>query len=193
MKIGIDIDDTITNSSKVFIKYAKKYNEKNKIIYKINTNELNQAKAFGWSTKNQQEFKKIYLKEILEKATPNKNAVKIIKELKNNKNEIYFITARSDAEVPNMYEFTKAWLTKNHIPFDKLIVNCVNKANECQKEEIDIFIDDNYDMCEEVNKKMKIQVMLYTTTYNKKYINLPFKRVNNWQEIKNTIEKEGKI
>ena len=33
MNIGIDIDDTITNSSEVFIKYAKIYNKTRKKIY----------------------------------------------------------------------------------------------------------------------------------------------------------------
>ncbi len=32
MNIGIDIDDTITNSSEIFIKYAREYNKLKKFI-----------------------------------------------------------------------------------------------------------------------------------------------------------------
>lgn len=79
MNVGIDIDDTITNSSDVFVKYARIYNEIHNITYKINTTELDQNKAFGWSIDNQKEFASQYLKQILKEATPNKDAVEVIK------------------------------------------------------------------------------------------------------------------
>ena len=60
LNIGIDIDDTITNSSEVFVKYAKIYNQIHNITYKINSCELDQSKAFGWSIDNQKEFANQY-------------------------------------------------------------------------------------------------------------------------------------
>ena len=38
MNIGFDIDDTITNSSEVFVKYAIEYNRMKKINYSIRKN-----------------------------------------------------------------------------------------------------------------------------------------------------------
>ena len=51
MNIGIDINDTLTNSSQVFIKYARIYNKINKIKHVINTNELDQKKLLDGITK----------------------------------------------------------------------------------------------------------------------------------------------
>ena len=70
MNIGIDIDDTITNSSDVFVKYAKIYNETKNINYEINKYEINKNKAFGWSKLNEIEFQKKYLEKILTEAKP---------------------------------------------------------------------------------------------------------------------------
>lgn len=47
MTIGIDLDDTISNSSDVFVKYALQFNKEKSIDYDININELDQTKAFG--------------------------------------------------------------------------------------------------------------------------------------------------
>ena len=41
MRIGIDLDDTITKTDEILFKYAKKYNEEEKILFKINREEWN--------------------------------------------------------------------------------------------------------------------------------------------------------
>ena len=60
MNIGFDIDDTITNSSEVFIKYAKEYNQKKNKFYSIKNDELDQTLAFGWNDIDKEEFRKKY-------------------------------------------------------------------------------------------------------------------------------------
>lgn len=182
MNIGFDIDDTITNSSKIFVKYAIEYNNLKNIIHPINTNELDQTLAFGWNDKNKKEFKKLYLKKILTETTPNKDAIKVINYLKETGNKIYLITARNDSEISNMYEFTKKWLLINKLNYDKLFVNCKSKVSACIENQIDVFIDDNFNVCTEIYEKSKTQVLIYTTKYNKS-INTNFIRVFNWQEI----------
>lgn len=182
MNIGFDLDDTITNSSELFVKYAIEYNNLKEITYPVNTNELNQTLAFGWNEKNKKEFIKLYLKKILTEATPNKDVIKVIKYLKKKGNKIYIITARNNSEISNMYEFTNKWLLTNRIDFDNLIINCKNKASICIKNHIDIFVDDNFTICDEVYKNSETKVMIYTTKYNKS-IKTDFIRVANWQEI----------
>jgi len=187
MNIGIDIDDTITNSSKVFIKYARIYNKLHNINYKIDTFELDQNKAFGWLQENQREFASQYLKQILKEASPNKNVIEVIKEIKKMDCNIFLITARKDSEVPEMYNFTKQWLIDNNIEFDKLIVNCDDKLKECINNNIELFIDDNYFTCKKIFDSRKIRVLLYETKYNKKYSNLEFEKVQNWNNILDII------
>ena len=52
MRIGIDLDDTITKTDEILFKYAKIYNEEEKILFNINREEWNLTKAFGWNEEN---------------------------------------------------------------------------------------------------------------------------------------------
>ena len=183
MNIGIDIDDTITNSSEVFIKYARIYNKEHGIKHEINTSELDQNKAFGWTPENMRDFTFKYLKTILTEVIPNKDVIKTIKDIKKMGCKIYLITARKESEVSQMYILTKQWLIKNNIKFDKLIINCTDKLKECLKNNIMLFIDDNYLTCKKIHDSNKIRVLLYETNYNKKYIHSKLERVKNWKEI----------
>lgn len=189
MTIGIDIDDTITNSSEIFIKYARMYNAQKNINYEIDVSQWDQTKAFGWSRDNQIEFANMYLKKILYEAEPKKNAIKVINKLKDKGYKICFITARKDEEINNVYKFTFNWLVENNIKFDKLIVNSSNKLNDCIDNNVDIFIDDNYITCKTVFENLKIPVFMFSTNYNIKNFNLKFKRVYDWNEIDSRIEK----
>lgn len=183
MNIGIDIDDTITNSSEVFLKYAKIYNKDNNIIHKIDSNELDQKKAFGWSIKDQKDFSSKYLKLILNEAKPHVDVIDSLNYLKSCGYKIFLITARNDNEVTNMYDFTKKWLKDNNIPFDKLIVNCSDKLQECLNNNVVLFIDDNYDTCKKIYNSKIDKVFLYETKYNKMYYDKLLIRVKNWDEI----------
>lgn len=107
MNIGFDIDDTITNSSEVFVKYAIEYNRMKKINYSIRKNEMDQTLAFGWNDNNKIEFKKLFLEKILMESTPNEDVINVINYLKNNHHTIFLITARSDYEISNIYELTE--------------------------------------------------------------------------------------
>ena len=182
MNIGFDIDDTITNSSDIFVKYAAEYNHIKNIIYPINTNELDQKLAFGWNDENMIEFRKVYLKKILTETKPNKDVVNVINYLKKEGNKIFLITARSDYEIPDMYKLTKEWLLMHNISYDELFVNCKDKLSVCKENKIDIFIDDNITTCNNVYGNSKTNVLIYTTRYNKN-IDTDLTRVINWQEI----------
>ena len=127
MNIGIDIDDTITNSSDVFVKYAQIYNETKNINYEINKYEIDKNKAFGWSKLNENEFQKEYLEKILTEAKPLDDSVKIINKLFNIGYNIIFISSRKYSEVNNVYDLTIKWLKKYNIKYTKLIVNSMNK------------------------------------------------------------------
>jgi len=189
MNIGIDIDDTITNSSQVFVKYAKIYNKKHNLTHKINTYELDQNKAFGWSIDNQEEFASQYLKQILKEATPNENVVEVIRTIKKLDCNVFLITARKDSEISGMYEFTKQWLIDNSIEFDKLLINCDDKLKKCIDNDVKLFIDDNYFTCKKILDYKKIRVLLYETNYNKKYNDSELVRVQNWNQILKVIMK----
>jgi len=181
MIIGLDLDDTITNSSDIFIKYAKEYNDINNIIYNINTNEFNQKKAFGWNKEQQNEFSNLYLEKILLEATPKKNAVEVINKLYKNGNKIIIITARQNNENIDMYELTKKWLDKYNIKYNELIIESCNKRIDCIKNGVNLFVD------VDIYNNLKIPLLMFSTNYNKSYKYI--ERVNNWNEIDKIITK----
>lgn len=183
MRIGIDLDDTITNSSDVFVDYAKKYNSEMIITHEINTKELDQKLAFGWNSNDQKKFREKYLKDILINTKPNKDVVEVLDSIYKNGNEIFIITARNNNELNDMEAITKEWLKFYDIKYNKLIINCKDKAKICVEEKINVFIDDNFEICQRVYEKLKIPVFLYSTRYNlNKKLNGLF-RVSNWKEI----------
>ncbi len=187
MRIGIDLDDTITKTDEILFKYAKIYNEEEKILFNINREEWNLTKAFGWNEENIKEFFSKYLKSIYEKAEIKENAKEKINALKNDGNKIIIITARDTKSLKEVHEVCKDWLINNKINVDKIVVDGENKAQKCLENKIDIFIDDNICNCENVYNNLKIPVLLMNSRYNKDYQNPKIKRVYNWNEIYNEI------
>lgn len=189
MRIGIDIDDTITNSSDTFVKYAKRYNNEKCIIHEINQNTLDPQKSFGWDKKNIDEFLKNYLEAVLNDTEAKIDSIEIINKLKNEGNEIIFITSRSENEIENnMFELTNSWLKKYGYNFDLLVIDSKEKSDDCSKYKIDVFIDDNYNNCKKVKEITKIPVLLYSTRYNINKNDNSLVRVNNWFDIYNFLK-----
>lgn len=186
--IGIDVDDTISDSIESFLKYAKLYNEEKKIKFPIDETQWDLDKAFGWSDNNYREFSKKYLKTILNEAKPKKDVVNVIKKLKNEGYKIIIITARSEEEVNNPYAITKAWLKTNNICFDKLIVNSKKKAVDCLKNNVEIFIDDRLENCIDVYEKLHIPVFLFDSVYNKYDSYQNIERIYSWDEAYSKIK-----
>lgn len=187
MRIGMDLDDTITKTDEILFKYAKIYNKEEKILFNINREEWNLTKAFGWNEENIKEFFSKYLKSIYEKAEIKENAKERINKLKDDGNEIIIITARDTKSLKEVQEVCKDWLINNKINVDKIVVDGEDKAQKCLENKIDIFIDDNICNCENVYNNLKIPVLLMNSRYNKDYQNPKIKRVYNWNEIYNEI------
>ena len=190
--IGIDLDDTISSSNEMFIKYAKLYNKEKKINFKIDETQWDLDKSFGWNDNNYKEFCKQYLRTLLNEAEIKYNAAEKINKLKKEGYKIIIITSRNEKELNDMYSFTEKWLKNHNINYDKLIINSLQKEEECLKNKVNIFIDDNMKNCMNVYKKLQIPVFLFDGLYNTndKYSNI--ERVYSWDEIylkiKNIVE-----
>lgn len=187
MRIGIDLDDTITKTDEILFKYAKMYNKEEKILFKINRGEWDWNKAFGWDEEKCETFFSRYLKKIFEEAEIKENAKEKINALKNGGNKIIIITARDTKSLKEVHKVCENWLINNKVNVDKIVVDGEDKAQKCLENKIDIFIDDNVYNCESVYKNLKIPVLLMNSRYNKEYQNPNIKRVYNWNEIYNEI------
>lgn len=189
MRIGIDIDDTITNSSDIFVEYAKQYNKEKNIQHKININSLDVKESYGWEKENLNEFLHKYLEVALNNIDSKSDSIEIINKLKKEGHEIYFITARSEREIEGgMLELTENWLNKHGFNYDLLVINSKEKVKDCIKYGIDIFIDDSYRNCKLIKDGIGIPVLLFTTRYNIKEKDESLIRVSNWYEIYNYLK-----
>ena len=191
MKIGIDIDNTLTEVqeelNKAAFEYAislgKKIDNYDNPIEDIKNNGDTYRKKFQFTYEELKYFLKDIQENITNNASPRANAKEVIDKLKKDGNEIYIITARDSEFHDDPYKYSKDWLDKNKIYYDKLIVNAREKSSVCEKEKIDLFIDDQPNNCLSVSNIGIHTIMITDKTYNYDKI----KQLKDWNEIYNYI------
>lgn len=194
MRIGIDIDDTSFSTVDVMIKYADFYDMN--VLGRNGTNgKLGLIKdryylqvLYGWDKDTKFDFFNKYYKNVLQECKAIDGVANVVKKLKEQGDEIYFVTARL-TNIPNCdtYNITKQSLENGQIAYDELIVNACDKITISKEKQIDLFIEDSYEICEEL-EKIGIKTILMTTPMNKMIDAGNIERVNNWQEIYTKIE-----
>lgn len=112
-----------------------------------------------------------------------KDAKEVIDKLKNERHTIYIITARDSEFHDDPYIYSKNWLDKNKIYYDKLIVNAREKGEVCKRENIDLYIDDQLENCLNI-VNTGIQTIMIT---DKKYDYDNITMLKNWDDIYNFI------
>ena len=188
MKIGIDIDDTMTNTFDYLIPYISKF-------FKVDIDYL-KSNNISYNTfpkkmkKRELEFAKKYYDEIIPN-TPFKSGVSdYIRKIKSLGNEIIIITARDKTLYKDEYKATIEELRRNNIFYDKLICD-FDKVKVCIEEKIDLFIDDSISNCNKVGQ-LGIKTILFNSKSNRN-IKTDLCRVNSWNELYNIIIKLGCI
>ena len=193
MNIGIDIDDTLTDIRDKLNLAAEKYanelgkenkNEEDKYVEDSNNGNIYQIK-YGFTYEELKYFLSVIQEEITKKEEPRKNCVEIIRKLHNEGHKIYIITARDSEFHEDPYKLSTDWLDKNNIYYDELIVNARNKLEVCQRENIDLFIDDQLANCTKVSEAgiKVIRITEYNDIQHGDIINK-----KNWNEIYNYIK-----
>lgn len=182
MRIGIDIDDTLSYTNESLINNAIEYDKK---FVKgkgfQNKNKYNFTEMFYWNEKTARKFIKWYGKECISDVPVREDASKITNLLHDEGNEIIIITYRQHRTAFDMYELTKQWLDKNNIYYDKLIINSGPKGIVCKEENIDLFIDDSYEHCKDAYYNDIKHVLLMNSKYTEDLNDFP--RVYNWNDI----------
>ena len=192
MIIGIDIDDTITETIKQIDIYAKEYTEqilkRNFQIHEIKSNDPMWARAvYGWTDEEDKNFWDLYYVKVIENVKPKKNAVKIINDLYQ-ENEIIIITARWERESGTINKIIKEWFAKQNIKYHKLYMGHLDKRNIVQKNKIELFIDDSIKTCNEI-RSLGVKTLIMTTRLNENIDTEGIIRVHNWDEINEQIKK----
>lgn len=191
MIIGIDLDNTIINYSKIFERKAKEN------VNLRSVKNKDDIKKILFQRNDIQTWKKIQSEVYGESLYLAKPYIGFISKLKNilKKNEIKIISHKTKVSYfnnsINLHDVTKVWLEKNifsklnQIEKSKiklfLEITKNNKINKIIDEECDIFIDD----LEEILKLLPNKIIKYLFNYNKKNNKSDiFKIINNWKEFK---------
>ena len=186
MNIGIDIDDTLTNTNEASGEYVLKYETEHPDI-KIDHYKLIRGKL---DTPELKEFFSENARNICDNATIKEDAKNIIDKLRSEGNKIYFITARSNTYFKDAYKYVEEYLKKNDINYDKIITSHTYKIQICKDEEIDFMFDDGIDTIESLNKN-NIKGAVFTSRLNKER-ETSSDRVGSWLELYDYIHKNCK-
>lgn len=168
MKIGIDIDDTITNTTTTTAKYLAKYDHK----YDLNSKEdFSDRKTFDFLINNIENIQsEVELKPGVKEA---------FDELKKMGYEIIIITARGGELDYDFEKITKEYFNKHNLPYDKIFFGNYPKGDVAKQEELNYFIDDRLYNLDDVSIH-GIECLHFTDDLEEKS---PYKKFNNWNEI----------
>ena len=192
MKIGVDIDHTLTDiKSEISIAmfdYAKslgkKVGDKPFYIEDVKDDGRIYQEYYDFTYEELMYFMSVIQEQIFNNATPRKGAREALEKLRKENDKIYIVTARDTEFHKDPYLLSEAWLKSNNIPYDKLIVNVRNKIPVCVREKLNVFIDDKLSNCVAISKVgiKTIQISSKRNTFN------DVETFTNWNDIYNYIE-----
>ena len=187
MNIGIDIDDTIAKSLEATDYYAKEYTEKilkRKFTMK-RVDEYTQMwflDVYGWTLKEDEDFFGLYQYKILQNAKPKEYVKEVIEKISKN-NKIIIITAREH----ELKDITIKWFETNKILFDEIIFGQKDKVESVINNNIELFIDDNQNICKSVNE-IGVKTLMMDSRTNSKTELEGIQRIYTWKDIEKIIE-----
>lgn len=192
MRLGIDIDDTISNTSGKMVEEALKYDKQYvKGRGFKDPNEYSFMRMFYWTVLDVEGFNCLIRKSnFYATVEPIPDAAECIKKLYESGDEIILITKRKNS-IKNRH-MTKKWLKKYGFKYHKLILGGDRKGQICEELGIDLFIDNDKNNIIEAMES-NVDCVLRGTKYNKK--EKDFHRIEDWVDIYTYIMevKNGKI
>ncbi len=183
MKIGIDIDGVILDYERVLKTYGDLYDfielRKNGVI---NRNEQYLRNRYDWTEEERMNFVNSSFLKLSKQAPLIPGAKDVINMLKKEGNEFIIISARGGM-IEEMQETAMEKFKEANLSFDKYYWKQVDKLEAAKKENIDIMIDDSYEVCKKLSEN-GIKVIYFRDKEMKKLEqNSYLKEVSNWGEI----------
>ena len=190
MKIGIDLDGVVIDSETTFRTYEEIFD----IDYLKGNNLLDRKEPkfqsrYNWTKEQEKEFVERYFMKVSKQSNLMSGFIAVYDLLKNQGHEFIVITARGGF-IDKMKDDAIRLLEENNIKFDKYYWKINNKIEICQKEKVDIMIDDDWRIIKKLADN-KIKTLYFRDTNlmkleESKYI----KEVNNWGDVYRAIKEE---
>lgn len=189
MNIGIDIDDTMSNSFEIMLADSQIYDIEEmkgtgdiKNLGSIPTYDQIEN-MYKWEEKALKKFWYKHFERVLREATPKQYVAETIKKLKEEGNNIYIITARYEQDgIESVEGLTEEWLKKNKIEYDRLLINSSDKLKIAREYNIDVFIDDCFKFCKEINDS-GIKSYMFVGTTNNNIETGEVEKVYSWPQV----------
>ena len=184
MRLGIDIDNVISNFNDSLLSEYLLYDKKLRNTGIINKNaDYIRNGMFDWHKDEEMNFYRNNIERIAKNLSVIDGAKEYIDKLHKAGHFIFIITGRDNGEYTDPYNMTREWLDKNNIYYDNLILtNAYDKhakTEKCLEHGIDIMIDDSIQTCNDCIENGIITVLM-DTPYNK---SANIKRIKNWKEF----------
>lgn len=182
MKVGIDLDGVVIDSEASFRVYEEIFaiEDLNKKI--INIEEPKYQGRYDWTPEEQNAFNQKYLLKAAEESHLKAGFLPVYKRLKELGLELVVITARG-MFIEEMKDDAIRLLEENNIVFDNYYWNIHNKLEICQKEKIDIMIDDDHNIIEQLSSN-NIKTLYFRDANLKKLKETEYvHEVNNWGDV----------
>ena len=183
MKIGIDLDGVVIDSETTFRTYEEIFDidilNGNNLI---NREEPKFQASYNWTKEQEKEFIEKYFLKISKESNLMSGFMATYELLKQQGHEFVVITARGGF-IKEMKDDAIRLLNENNITFDKYYWHIDDKLEICQKENVDIMIDDDWKIIKKLTEN-KIKTLYFRdTNLMKLEENEYIKEVNNWGDI----------
>ena len=185
MRIGVDIDDTVTFTNEYLIDKALEYDEK--FVHGKGFKDrkaYNFVEMFYWSVIDVDAFFKwVRGSNFYYQVEPKDNASKVINKLHDEGNEIIFITRRKSSF--KIKHLTKKWMKNYGFKYDNILYDCSKKGEVCSKLGIDLFIDNDEHNIKDATEH-DINCILFGTEFN---ADSSYFKLDNWIDIYKYIKR----
>lgn len=192
MRIGIDLDGVVFNTEMLWATYAELYDcielKRNSLV---NKKETKVQDKYNWTNEELNNFFDKYIDIYEFDLVP--GAKEVLELLKKEGHELIIITARGTlANSKSETKIAQDILLKEKIKYDKVYWGSKDKVEICQKEKIDIMIDDNYEICKSLSNANVRSLYFHSLGRYNIGEDSNIVEVYNWGEVYRNIKKSSK-
>lgn len=186
MRIGVDIDGVLNDIASWHFNQGYKYCIDNNINRGFHPEKYMIEEQFELTEDENYKFWREYIFDLMISVKPRDYASYALKKIGEMGHTIVILTARDNRYLTNQYSNTmdfyiEEWLTKNNIPYDEIVSGSGSKKEKCQKNKLDIMIEDKASNVEKISEC--IPVLCFDAPHNRSISKENVTRVYSWYQI----------